>query len=128
MPSASSEGFTRRMLAHRDPLTEDTPDAEGFLNYAKEHYQKAMELSAQLANNFAERVAGEEHENPILRALLAGEIFQKVAKPLVYLYESWNALPVDVRAKYSPRLRRAREEARSMVEEAFRQGESSKSD
>jgi len=94
------------------PWGKDTPDARGFFNYAKEHYERAFHFAFDLANKLGATRVGFN---------LATElVFDKVASPLVYLYEAWEVLAPEEKAKYDPELAKIHEQSKKLAEEAFK--------
>jgi len=81
-------------------------DAKGFFEYAKQYYAKAfnyaVDVTAYILN------VHETEDIEIKRLIVTSEgnveifkvIFDKIASPLVYLYDHWNALPLEEKEKY----------------------------
>jgi len=94
------------------PWGKDTPDARGFFAYAKQHYLNAEKLAFSIA--FEKAWAEPQFWNLVIA------IFDKIASPLVYLYESWEVLSPEEKAKYDPELAKIHEQSKRMAEEAFK--------
>jgi len=94
------------------PWGKDTPDARGFWRYAKEHYRRAWKLAEEIA-------AGPEIPGAMFE-MVARVVFDKLASPLVYLYEAWTVLPGSEKARYDAELARIHAESERMAEEAFK--------
>lgn len=99
----------KRLMA---PRTWDTPDARGFRAYAKQHYHQMMDLAVELAR--------EHHPTQTGYNVLVPCFFEKLAAPLIYLYESWEVLPPEEKAKYSEELAKIHEETKKLAEKAFK--------
>jgi len=94
------------------PWGKDTPDARGFWKYAREHYQRAWRLACEIAGD--EELPGMGFE------IMVRVLFDKLASPLVYLYEAWTVLPGSEKARYDAELARIHAESERMAEEAFK--------
>jgi len=75
------------------PYDWDTPDMKGFMEYAKTYYRKIWSIASELART----VPSPEGQRDF-RFLL----FQVMATPLVYLYEQWTTMPMDLKKKFMP--------------------------
>jgi len=93
------------------PWFENTPDAKGFWNYVRDHYERCIEMSWLIAKNHG------NSEKEI--RLIANVILDKLASPLVYLYEAWNVLPSEVRVKFNPELAEIKKKAEKLAEKVF---------
>jgi len=94
------------------PWGKDTPDAKGFFEYAKKHYHDCLKFADDIIPGIPT-----ERETTVRVKLL---ILDKIASPLVYLYESWEVLSPEEKAKYSPELAKIHEQSKRMAEEAFK--------
>ena len=93
------------------PWSKETPDAKGFFNYAKEHYETCIQLALEIAIKCGASRIG---VNLIVRM-----VFDKLASPLVYLYEAWEVLNPEEKAKYSLEMAKIHEESKKLAEEVF---------
>ncbi|MHA1829070.1 MAG: hypothetical protein ACTSX6_10545 [Candidatus Heimdallarchaeaceae archaeon] len=96
------------------PWNEDTPDAKGFWNYAKEHYLNAWRFANETMKQSL-MIDGDPRNLCDLRNM----IFDKVSSPLVYLYEAWSVLPPETKAKYNPELAKIHEETEKIADRYF---------
>jgi len=62
-------------------------------------------------------------KNPLDRMWVQA-IFDKLASPLVYLYEAWEVLAPEEKAKYHPELAKIHEESKQLAEKVFAKKES----
>jgi hypothetical protein len=93
------------------PWDEDTPNAKGFWNYVEEYYRECLSLANKI-------VFPKKYDSPVhWKAMLA--VFDKLASPLVYLWEAWEVLPPEKKAKYNPELAKIHEESVKLAEKAF---------
>jgi len=107
--SSYAERRARSMLV---PWDEDTPDARGFWKYAEEHYGRAIAKAWNIAD---------KHSGPDLNVgQLTIILVDKLASPLVYLYQSWSVMAPEKKAKYSEELAKIHERVKREVEEAFK--------
>jgi len=103
-----AEQKAKRMMV---PWDENTPDAKGFWEYVRSHYERCIETSWIIAKNH-----GDSREEIWS---IANVILDKLASPLVYLWEAWTVLPPEQKAKYNPELAKIHEESVKMAEKAF---------
>jgi len=101
------ERYKRLMV----PWDEDTPDARGFWEYAKQHYLRCFNLALEIAEKVGTTKTGFN--------LGVQLVFDKLASPLVYLYEAWSVLPPEKKATYSAELAKIHEESKKLAEKAF---------
>jgi len=101
----------RRYKVRVVPWNKDTADSRGFFRFAREHYREALKLAFEVAEEFC----GSEKIDPCI----VGMVFDKVASPLVYLYDAWEVLPSEDKAKYDPEFKRIHEEAEKLAQEIF---------
>jgi len=106
---------SRRVKQLLSPRTWDTPDAKGFRAYAKEHYGQMLDFAVELVGTRDVTTAS----GLALALQLVPVVFDKLAAPLVYLYESWEVLSPEEKAKYSPDLAAVHEEHEALAEEIF---------
>jgi hypothetical protein len=99
----------RRVRMLMAPRTWDTPDAKGFLAYAKQHYKQALEMAAEICSDF--------ETWPTRKDIAFQGILDKLAAPLIYLYESWEVLAPEEKAKYSPELAEIHKKSVAMAEQ-----------
>ena len=104
-----AEQKAKRLLV---PWDEDTPDSRGFWNYVQNHYERCIEKSWEIAKKHG----GSEQEI----WSIANVILDKLASPLVYLYEAWTIMAPEKKAKYSPELAKIHERVKKEVDEAFK--------
>jgi hypothetical protein len=105
--SSWAERQARRLLV---PWEADTPDARGFWKYVYEHYHRCITLACKLAR---------DHSGSDLRyEAVFQAVFEKVASPLVYLYDAWCVMSPDMKAKFSPEIAEVYEKIK-MQAEAF---------
>ena len=90
----------RRAIRMMVPWDEDTPDARGFFAYAEKHYLRCGNLAATLTYRL-------NHPPEFKRAFFQA-CFDKLASPLVYLWDSWSVMAPEKKAKYSPELAKIR--------------------
>jgi hypothetical protein len=94
------------------PWDEDTPDARGFWNYARDHYGRCIILACEIAReNWL--------ESDIRYEVIFRAVFDKLASPLVYLYKAWNVMNPEKKAKYNPELQKIHEEGKKLAEKVF---------
>jgi hypothetical protein len=94
------------------PWDEDTPDAKGFWNYVRDHYSRCITLACEIAKEHW--LGSDLRYETIFKA-----VFDKLASPLVYLYEAWNVMNPEKKAKYSPEMQKIHEESRKLAEKIF---------
>lgn len=94
------------------PWNEDTPDAEGFWVYVKEHFYNADRLASEIID----LIGWDVDTNKEVYCVL----LDKLTSPLVYLWDSWTVLAPEKKIKYSERLREVHEKNVKMAEEAFK--------
>jgi len=105
----------RRYKRFLVPWDRDTPDSRGFFRYAKEHYIRCAEVATEIVNGFGWDI----RDFPETWCV----VFNKLASPLVYLYEAWDVLDPAKKAEYDPELHKAVEEAKSLAKEVFKEAE-----
>jgi hypothetical protein len=109
--SSWAEKRAQRMVV---PWNEDTPDARGFWKYAYNHYHQCISLACEIADY---------HSGPDLSyEAVFQAVFDKVASPLVYLYESWCVMSPEKKAKFNPEIAEIHNRVKRQVEEAFKEG------
>jgi len=89
----------------------ETPDMKGFLAYAKEYYKRVDRLTCKI---IVECGWPEDSWAQVYQA-----VFDKLASPLVYLYDSWLEMPIKEKAKYNPELAEIHKKSEAMVKEAW---------
>ena len=94
------------------PWEEDTPDAQGIFTYTREHYLTCGNLAVTLMYQF--------NQPPELKRTFFQACFDKLASPLVYLWEAWSVMAPEKKTKYSPELAKIHEESKRMAERAFK--------
>jgi len=101
--------------SHMVPWDKDTPDAKGFWNYVNNHYERCIEKAFDIVTGHT--------KNPQEVTIFTRMVFDKLASPLVYLWEAWNAIPVEKKIRYNPELAKIHEQVQKQVEEAFKKEE-----
>jgi len=101
----------RRARRLRVPWDEDTPDARGFWKFVGDHYLRCDKL----AWNFTRKMGydGQEH------MMMVVEVFEKLASPLVYLWDQWASKSPEEKAKWNPEILAKAKEHREAVEKAW---------
>ena len=102
----------RRAMRMMVPWGEDTPDAKGFFAYAEEHYLRCGNIAATLMRRF--------NQPPELKGAFFQTCLDKLASPLVYLWDSWSVMAPEKKAKYSKELAEIHEKSKWMAEQAFK--------
>jgi hypothetical protein len=87
----------------------ESEDGIGFKAYIKSHYIQAIKLCEEIIKS------DYRYEKYSLM------LFDKLATPLVYLYEQWLSLPIEEKAKYNPKLKEIKAKAEEMAKQAFSQ-------
>jgi len=103
----------RRAARMLTPRIWDTPDAKGFRAYAKEHYTQMLDFAVELLGTRDVTTAS----GLALALQLVPAVFDKLAAPLVYLYESWEVLSSEEKAKYSKELAEIHEKSEAMAKQ-----------
>ena len=94
------------------PWDEDTPDSRGFWQYVKRHWSRCDELACEIVIGMGFEVLRDTDVYCV--------VLEKLASPLVYLYEAWVVMAPEKKAKYSEELAKIHEESKRMAEEAFK--------
>jgi hypothetical protein len=95
------------------PWDEDTPDARGFWRYARDHYARCIIKASDLANEFATRLH-------LSHEAVFQSVFEKLASPLVYLYDAWAVMSAEKKIAFDQELARLYAEAKKQGEEVLK--------
>jgi len=101
----------RRVKMLQAPRTWDTPDAKGFREFVKRHYHQMMDLALEMATPDQAALLGYD--------VLVAAFFDKLAAPLIYLYESWDVMAPEEKGKYTPELAKIHEESKALAEKVL---------
>jgi len=113
--AAMTSRVERQARRLRVPWTEDTPDAKGFWNFVADHYLRCDRLAWNLTRDMGYN--GEE------AMAMITQIFNKLASPLVYLWDQWATKSPEEKARWEPAILAKAKEHREAVEKAWERAE-----
>jgi len=119
-----SEQRARRLLV--PTFWSTTPDARGFFNFAREYYRHALDFSLDITLSFLGYRTDIDRETKIhiLKSLdhaleFFTAVYDKIATPLVYLYERWTTMNMEEKSQYDEELKKLYIEYKNRVREAM---------